>query len=191
MKTLAGAGISVVSIDPFLTGESREAAERKSGGKPLYPVNSQYPGYTFGYNAPLLAHRVRDIVATARALRMQEGFQKLAVVAQGEAGLWAALANAASPGTFDWIWADLDGLSFDAVKTADAPSMLPGAKKYGGVGGLVGVGARTPGALHRLAGKDAERAKAIVTAAAGSLMIEASPLEIDAVVKRLVQIKAE
>ncbi|WP_075096773.1 GDSL-type esterase/lipase family protein [Planctomyces sp. SH-PL14] len=191
VRKLTGAGITVASIDPFLTGESREAAAKKAGDKPLYPVNLQYPGYTFGYNAPLLAHRVRDIVATARALRAQQGFQKLAIVAQGEAGLWAALANAASPGTFDWIWADLDGFSFDAVKTPDSPSMLPGAKKYGGVGGLVGLGAGTTGALHQLAEKDAERAKAIVTAAAGPLTIEPKPLEIDAVVARLIQVKPE
>ena len=49
---------SILAPDVFMTGEFNDAK--------LPAVNQQFAGYTFGYNRPLLANRVNDVVTAIR-----------------------------------------------------------------------------------------------------------------------------
>ena len=57
--------MAIVSADLFGTGEFTG-----DDGEFVMDVDGGYPGYTFGYNRPLLAQRVHDlltVIAVARA----------------------------------------------------------------------------------------------------------------------------
>ena len=131
VQKLADAGMAVSSADLFLTGEYLNAGET-----PTYKVDENFPGYTFGYNRPLLAHRVRDILTLIRIATIHPGVKSVDLVGTGDAGLPVLLARSAIDGGVGTCMADLNGFAFSAVKTLDDPRLLPGALKYGGVGGL-------------------------------------------------------
>ncbi len=146
VQTLRQAGFRVASADLFLTGEFVA-----DGEKPVYPVNSSFPGYTFGYNAPLIAHRVRDLVMVRDALtgsdRLNEGTVHL--IGTGDAGLWTLLAQAQmrSPGIQTIV--DLNQFTFENVKDVGDQDLLPGALRYGGVIGAAALIAPSPLTIHR------------------------------------------
>ena len=131
VQKLAAAGMAVCSADLFLTGEYLNAGEA-----PTYTVDENYPGFTYGYNRPLLAHRVRDILTLIRTATIHPEVKSVHLVGTGEAGLPVLLARSALDGGVGRCLADLNGFAFSSVKTVDDPRLLPGALKYGGVGGL-------------------------------------------------------
>ncbi len=130
VQKLTEAGFEVCSADLFLTGEYLNAGEA-----PSYKVDEGFPGYTFGYNRPLLAHRVRDVLTLVRAAR-HAGVKSVHLVGTGDAGLPVLLARSVIDSDVDRCLADLHGFAFSSVKTVDDPRLLPGALKYGGLGGL-------------------------------------------------------
>ena len=172
VQALAKKGLAVGSIDAYLTGESAAAAKSRPAdpkATSLFPVNTQFPGYTFGYNLPLVSQRVRDILAAVAATRAHGETKRVILVGTGEAAVATALARAAAGAAVDDAWIDLGGFSFDSVTDPQHPQMLPGAKKYGGLGGLLGLAAPHKLTLFGLTGADAARVRPIFEAAGGKL----------------------
>lgn len=134
IRKLLERGNAVVSADLFLTGEFLEDESKPA---PNPKVNDSYPGYTFGYNRPLISERVHDILTVIGGIGWVPNVKKLELVGTGDAGLWVLLAKAVSGDKTERCIADLRGFGFNNVKTLDDPSMLPGGLKYGGVGGLI------------------------------------------------------
>ena len=138
VQKLLDSGRAVVSADLFQTGEflsdeSQPAANPK--------VNESFPGYTFGYNRPLLAERVHDILTVIGGLGWYPHIKQLQLVGTSEAGLWVLLAKAVSGNSVSRCVGDLQGFGFGKVTTINDPRMLPGGLKYGGIGGLIAVAA--------------------------------------------------
>jgi len=189
VQQLTKAGMAVGGIDLYLTGESAAAARsRQADGqkeKALYPVNSQFPGYTFGYNLPLLSQRVRDVLAAVAATRAHAETKRVVLVGTGEAGVAVALARAVAGSAVDDAWIDLGGFSFDSVTDPQHPQMLPGAKKYGGLGGLLGLAAPHKLTLFGLNDTDAGRVRPIFDAAGGKLDVRSGALTASAVAEAL------
>ncbi len=131
VEKLAAAGVAVCSADLFLTGEYLGAGEA-----PSYKVDEGFPGYTFGYNRPLLAHRVRDVLTLIKAASLHEEVKTVHLVGTGDAGLPVLLARSVIDSGVSRCLADLNGFAFSSVKAVDDPRLLPGALKYGGIGGL-------------------------------------------------------
>ena len=131
VQKLADAGMAVSSADLFLTGEYLNAGEA-----PAYKIDENYPGYTYGYNRPLLAHRVRDILTLIRLATIHPEVKSVDLVGTGDAGLAVLLARSAIDEGVGLCLADLNGFAFSSVKTPDDPRLLPGAWKYGGLSGL-------------------------------------------------------
>jgi len=109
-------------------------------------VDPKYAGFTFGYNRPLLAQRVHDILTAVAFVRGNEKTKQVDLVGWDEAGPWVMLARALCGDAVARTAADANGFSFDKVKTTDDPMMLPGAVKYGGLYALTGLAA--PGELY-------------------------------------------
>lgn len=109
------------------------------------PVNEGYAGYTFGYNRPLPADRVHDILTAVAAARGHEKAGTINLVGFGEAGPWVMLARGLCNNAVARTAADVNGFRFESVRTTDDPMMLPGALKYGGLSGLTALAA--PGEL--------------------------------------------
>jgi hypothetical protein len=116
-----------------LTGETQDA-------KPM-AVNQRYAGYTFGYNRPLLANRVHDILTAVAYAQSYDGAKKVHLAGFDKAGPWVLLARALCGDTVARTAADLNRFRFEDVRTTADEMMLPGALKYGGLPALAALSA--------------------------------------------------
>jgi hypothetical protein len=136
-KKLLDAGLAVISADVFRTGEYLEDPSKPVTAQ---KVNETFAGYTFGYNRPLVSNRVRDILTVIGAIRKYPMYKKVHLVGTGEAGPWVILARALAGDEVTRSIADLNGFAFSRITRMDDPMLLPGALKYGGIGGLAALG---------------------------------------------------
>ena len=186
VKKLLDAGQAVISADLFRTGEFLGDGTATSY-RPK--VNESFAGYTFGYNRPLLAERVHDILTVVAGTDWFPNIQKIQLVGTGEAGLWVLLARAMAGDAILRCTADLQGFGFSKVTELNDPRMLPGGLKYGGIGGLVALAA--PGEITVYGTKDVPQQELaalqqVYLAADGKLkLIEASLTDETAVIEAL------
>ena len=187
VKRLLKARWAVVSADLFQTGEF--VAEGRCTPRPSL-VDPHYSGYTFGYNRPWLSQRVRDVLTVLGWIGRQDGVKRVHLAGTGTAGSWTLLARALAGDQIARTVADLRGFGFERIHDPDDPMFLPGALKYGGIGGLAALAA--PGELH-VAGtrgvseNEIEPLQRVYAATNGSLVLEAEGLTPDAVVDRLLR----
>ena len=137
-KAILDKGAAILAVDVFGTGELALA-------QPI-AVNPRFAGYTFGYNRPLLAQRVHDILTAVAFARKQDGVKTVHLVGHGKAGPWVLLARGLCGEAVARTAADVDRFRFDSVRTMTDEMMLPGALKYGGLPALAGLAA--PGELY-------------------------------------------
>jgi dienelactone hydrolase len=134
---IVNTGAAILAVDVLRTGESAQA-------KPM-PVDKHYAGFTFGYNRPLLANRVHDILTAVGYARSLEKTTSVHLVGFDKAGPWVLLARALCGDAVARTAADFAQFRFDKVTTTDDEMMLPGALKYGGLPALAALCA--PGEL--------------------------------------------
>lgn len=115
----------ILAVDVFLTGEYGDATPRA--------IDSRYAGYTFGYNRPLLADRIHDILTAVAFARGEKGVETVHLVGWEKAGPWTLLARGLCGDAVTRTAADVDGFRFEKVRKVDDEMMLPGALKYGGL----------------------------------------------------------
>ena len=154
VQRLVDAGFRVASADLFLTGDF--LAQEDPAKAFSYQVNDKFPGYTFGYNRPILAERVRDIVWIVDHHPASMNAPKW-LVGTAEAGLWVLAARSLLREKRPDLHtlADLKGFAFSKVTDLQDPNMLPGALKYGGLSGLAALGG--PSSLKLFGVTDANR----------------------------------
>jgi hypothetical protein len=131
---------AIFAPDVFVTGEFGDA-------KPQ-PVAKQwvnYAGYYYGYNRPLLANRVHDILTAVAAVKLHDKTKAVDLVGWEKAGPWVLLARGLCGDAVARTAADSDQFNFLKVRTTTDEMMLPGALKYGGLPALTGLAA--PGEL--------------------------------------------
>jgi len=121
----------------------RDVAEVTS--RDTLPVNEGYAGYTYGYNRPLLAQQVHDILTAVAFAKGFPEMKKVHLVGFDSAGPWVLLARGLCGDAVVRTAADIDGFRFDKVRRVDDEMMLPGALKYGGLPALAALAA--PGEL--------------------------------------------
>lgn len=146
VQKLLESGYAVASADLFLTGpeagRENPYAAKLSGKNPGLQVTrptDSYTAMTFGYNRPLLTERVRDILCLLRLPEYKDAGE-LVLVGTGDAGVWGLLARAMLPqGAISQTIVDLNGFSFAGIQAVQDVNMLPGALKYGGIGGLAAL----------------------------------------------------
>ena len=175
---LLEAGYGVAAADLLLTGDAPPPSEAR-------PVNSGFPGYTFGYNRPLVAERVRDVLTMIAAVTSQPAVRKVHLVATGDAGPWGLLTAAVAGDRLASTTADLRGFSFTKVATADDPMLLPGALKYGDIAGLAALAAPQPLTVYGTGDADLAALDAAYQAARGELSLKAGELSAGRVVEEL------
>ena len=128
----------ILALDVFDTGEL-------SLDKPP-TVDPKCAPLTFGYNRPLLAQRVHDILTAVAFVRGNDKTKQVDLVGWDAAGPWVMLARALCGDEVARTAADADIFStFLKAKTTDDSMMLPGAEKYG-LYALTGLAA--PGELY-------------------------------------------
>jgi len=124
---------AILAPDVFLTGEFE-------GAKPA-PVNREYAGFTFGYNRPLLANRVHDILTAVAFAKGHRDSKTVHLVGWDKAGPWVLLARPLCGDAVARTAADGDHYRFDKVRTTADEMMLPGALKYGGLSAFAALAA--------------------------------------------------
>jgi dienelactone hydrolase len=114
---------AILAIDAFGTGE---LTSDKAPG-----VNAKYAGYTFGYNRPILAQRVHDVLTAVAYAKGHEKTKIVHLVGWEKAGTWATLARGICGDAVQRTAVNCDNLRFADVHTTADEAMLPGAVKYG------------------------------------------------------------
>lgn len=159
---LLASGAMVVGVDLIGQGEMTE------DGKPLVRQRyvgqdkegpPPYAGYHYGYNHPLFAQRVHDILSVV-ALLKQEAYHvgQIDLVGLAGAGHWVAAARFQAGPAVGRAAVDTSGFRFAAVDDLYHADFLPGAAKYGDLPAVIALGA--PGESW-LAGERAEATEAI------------------------------
>ncbi len=186
VQELLDAGYAVVTADLFLTGEFVPEGE-----KPKYPaLDEKYAGYTVAYNRSVLANRVRDILTVIGTMVEDENINTIHLIGTGEAGPWALLARGLAGNAVAKTVVDANGFGFEKIKSIDDPMLLPGALKYGGLGGLAALAA--PGELIVAGTKEVppnelKPLQAVYDAAQGNLTLIDETLSMDRAAELLIR----
>ncbi len=157
---------AILAIDAFGTGEL-------TPDKPP-AVDRKYAGFTFGYNRPLLAQQVHDVLTAVAFAKGHDKTKAVHLVGWEKAGPCVLLARALCGDAVARTAADGDGFRFEEVRSPGDERMLPGALKYGGLPALAGLAA--PGELfvHNYRGPDGWLTAAYAAAGApGKLTLRA------------------
>jgi dienelactone hydrolase len=140
---LLAAGYDVLEIDVLGHGELR--APDVPFDRMRLASERAHAGFTYGYNLPLPAQRVQDVLTAIRFARSRAGRNgRVLLVGTGPAAAWAAGARALADGAVDRAALDLEGFRFGATDRIDSPDFLPGALKYGDVPALLALSAPGP-----------------------------------------------
>ena len=149
VRQLLEGGFSVASADLLFQGEFLTDAQRSSGARVIGYGDGKQPWqkaavYTFGYNRPLFAQRVHDVLTMLRLVQTDEQHdaEKVHLVGIGPvAGPIAAAARAVAGGAVDKAAIDTGGFRFASLNRFDDPMFVPGAVKYGDVPALLALNA--------------------------------------------------
>ena len=141
VRQLLDARIPVLGIDLLFQGEFLE------DGQPITQTRRvknprEAAAYTFGYNHPLFAQRVHDVLTAIRLVRGDSApFKTVGLVAFGAAGPIAAAARVVAGQAIDGSAIDSHGFLFAEVDSITDVNFLPGAAKYGDLPGLFALAA--------------------------------------------------
>ena len=97
------------------------------------PINEKYAGLTYGYNKPLVANRVHDILTAIAFVKNHDKTKKVHLVGLESAGPWALLARALCGDAVARTAVDVNQFRFENTTKTNEEMMLPGAVKYGGL----------------------------------------------------------
>ena len=150
VRGLLAAGMAVVGID--LLGQGDFTADGKPWSKARLAKclrdesapYAGYAGYTFGYNYPLFAQRVHDVLSVVSFAHSGMGAAKVHLVGLGGAGHWVLAARAQAGEAVDRAAADTAGFRFAGLTAIDDPDFLPGGAKYLDLPGIAALSAPRP-----------------------------------------------
>jgi dienelactone hydrolase len=132
-------------------GESLAAPNARSRTNIEHPRN--YAGFTYGYNYPLFAQRVHDVLSVIAAVRDRRGDDaNIHLVGFGVAGAWATAAAAQAGDVVSGLVVDTS-FRFADSDELNSPHLLPGAAKYGDLEALLSLA--KPKSLVIFGAKDA------------------------------------
>jgi hypothetical protein len=132
----AVAGIDLIGQGEFVAdGDRLEHARLHTRGEEPW---QHAACYTFGYNRPLFAQRVQDVLATIKAAQGHERPPAtIHLVGIGrEAGPVTLAARAQAGDSVSKTAVQTGGFDFHQITRIDDPMFVPGAVRYEGVGGL-------------------------------------------------------
>ena len=142
VQALLREGVSVCGIDLFLQGEFlRKDVPLLQTRRVKNPREAAC--YTLGYNRPLFAHRVQDILSTIRMIQDDtHGAKKISLVGLKGSGHWAAAAHFLAGKAIHRAAIESSDFKFIKINDIRHPDLMPGASKYGGMKGLLNLAHR-------------------------------------------------
>jgi len=146
-KAILDTKAAILAVDVCGTGELAGATR----------ADSRFPGFTMGYNRPLVGERVHDILTAISFTKAHPQSKEIRLVGWESAGPWVVLARSLAGDAVVRTAADLNGFRFESVRTNDDPMMLPGALKYGGMAAFASLCAPGELFLHNHQGTGADQ----------------------------------
>ena len=159
IRKLLKAGFAVAACDLLYQGEFLPQGESLKETRTVSNAR-EFAGYTFGYNHPLFAQRVHDILTLVAYLQQNVQCQIHLVGTHG-AGPWVAAARIQAGDHVALAAVDTQGFRFAGLTSYRDVNFLPGAVKYGDLPALLALNA--PGRLW-IAG-ESEQTLDLVTSA--------------------------
>ena len=150
VRRLLADGATVIGVDLFGQGESTPDGKPLAKARLLKTSNwERYLGYTLGYNHPLFAQRVHDVLSViAYAQGSRRGSERIVLMGMHGSGPWAAAARAQAGAAVDEAVIDTAGFRFAKLSALDDPEMLPGGAKYLDLPGILALSAPHKLVLH-------------------------------------------
>lgn len=197
VRELLKAGYSVLAADLLGQGATEEGP---LGKQPMWYQGDgtqgwhRFSGYTYGYNHPLFVKRVHDVLTTIEYVRERttsggssESATQVQLIGIGKiAGPIAAAARSQAGDAVDQAWIGTDGFRFESLTAHDDPMFVPGAVKYGDVGGLISLSA--PATVHVFGLRQSELPARVYEAAGAAeaiSLVRSDAATIDVVLQRL------
>lgn len=144
MKQLVNTGYVIVGLDLFDQGEFTEQGEEATYARRV-PGSREFVGYTLGYNHPLCAQRVHDVLSLfAAAERYESPPERIHVVAVGKVASIAAATAFVQPPRLGKLALHAGGFRFRGVVDWRDPWLWPGALRYGDLSGLISLSPHVP-----------------------------------------------
>jgi hypothetical protein len=174
VAALLKSGYAVGSVDLYLTGEFTDDGKPVSQ-MPIVKNPREFAGYTLGYNHPLFAQRVHDVLTLISATKYHEQMpEEVHLVGVNGAGVFVATACALAGSVVTSGAVDTAGFRFAQITDIRDVNLLPGAVKYGDVPAILALCAPVKLAV---AGESKEKlavTEATYKAATGTLEILAT-----------------
>ncbi|EAQ81082.1 alpha/beta hydrolase family protein [Blastopirellula marina] len=137
VRQLVTQGASVIGVDLFGQGEFGGEETNRIVENPR-----QFAGYTYGYNRPLFAQRVADVLTVGAFVRGHDRAAKFVdLVGVGHCGAIGAAARGTDPAMFDRAAIATGGFRFGQLLDFRDPSFVPGGAKYGDLPALLALAA--------------------------------------------------
>jgi dienelactone hydrolase len=144
IQRLLDAGTAVGSVDVLYTGEFLEGAQALQESRRVDNTR-QIAAYTMGYNHPLFAQRVHDVLTTVAYAKNHEWKpQRIHLVGTSGAAPWVAAAAIEAGASIDKVALDTEGFRFATITEIRDPQLWPGAVRYGDLPGLLSLCAPLP-----------------------------------------------
>jgi dienelactone hydrolase len=124
-KQILDTNAAILAVDVFGSGELKPVK--------VPSVNDKFAGYSFGYNRPLVAQRVHDILTAVAFAKARKEPATVHLIGFEQAGPWVLLARALCGDAVARTVAEGNEFRFEKVRTVNDEMMLPGALKYGGL----------------------------------------------------------
>jgi len=135
-RKLLDQGIAIACPTLYL----QDATEQPKAGDNLKAKPNdfrEFSGYTFGYNPPLLARRVHDVMTLLTLMQNQDKYPVKQIQIHGQEGAGAIALVAGVVLDQDGVTADLEGFRFADLESPWDVNFVPGALKYGDVEALL------------------------------------------------------
>ena len=135
------AGCSVVGLDLLMQGEVLPPTEEASQNR-LVSNPREFAGYTYGYNSPLFAQRVHDILSLVAYVHHNEKrpSESIELIGLNGAGHWIAAARAMCQNVIDRSAIQTQGFRFGDLTDFKDLDFLHGGAKYGDLPGMLALG---------------------------------------------------
>lgn len=142
VQKLVDGGTSVIGVDLFMQGEYLPDGKLPEQNRQVNG-NRDFAGYTYGYNSPLFAQRVHDVLTTvvfcANYKRKPEQIDIVGLSPQ--AGPIVAVARAQAGDLIRRAAIDTHGFRFGKLLDYRDVMFLPGGAKYGDLPGFLALSA--------------------------------------------------
>ncbi len=136
---LLKAGFAIGSFDLYLTGDFTDDHKPVSQ-MPVVANPREFAGFTLGYNHPLFAQRVHDVLTALSSTKFHQQMPtKIHLVGVNGAGVIVATAAGLATDSVSSVAVDTQGYRFESITEIRDVNLLPGAVKYGDVPAILAL----------------------------------------------------